>query len=57
MSNPPNFKWTQSSKNFQNLLNDEVDSQFEKYSPQPNFMPTQAIVITYNPRIFGMFKG
>jgi hypothetical protein len=39
------------------LLNDEVDSQFEKYSPQPNFMPTQAIVITYNPRIFGMFKG
>jgi hypothetical protein len=38
-------------------LNDEVDSQFVKYSPQPNFMPTQAIAITPNPRISGMLKG
>ncbi len=56
MSNPPNFKWIQGSKNFQNLLNDEIDSQLLKYFPQPNFIPTQTIATTPNPRISGMLK-
>jgi hypothetical protein len=38
------------------LLNDEIDSQLLKYFPQPNFIPTQTIATTPNPRISGMLK-